>query len=184
MQNWRPNQRYIDLIGTEGPLEYESLVYADGIAALVKQLGSEVEVPNRVPAIFSMHVTDAVMIPNQLVYSLERSGPIFRAFVVNEHVVLVQHSLIDAGSSNNLRPASDSLSEHFGADFVPYGERVVSEGAYPVESLDRESECRLGEHCNALGILRFGRNATSRYLDLHELPWEGLRLWSAARRFG
>ncbi|RHW25441.1 hypothetical protein D0Z08_19640 [Nocardioides immobilis] len=179
VRTWNPHDRLLELSGTTARLEYNKLVYASDPERLSEAIGTRVAIPRRAPAHFTTLATDARLVRNELVYDLSRDSPVFRAFVASEHVVVVQESLAYRGDAAAAPlQIADALGDLLGARLVRFGERLTYHSAYPIESMDAASKTALDDACGELGILRFGRNAAGRYVDLHELEWGELRAWA------
>lgn len=171
---WMPADHVLDL-GAE-LLTYDRLVYAASVDRLIDALGIDLAVPDRVPATFTLHAAAGEIEPDRLVYDLRRESPLFRVFTPRSRIALAQHSQADGLPDPVV--AAEVLAGILGTAFDPIGAVVTVSNAYPVESLPPDDAARLDAVCGELGILRFGRNATARYVDLHELPWGDLLGWS------
>jgi hypothetical protein len=174
---WSPSDHLIEFQNGVEAVEYERLMYVADLGQLVQSLGVEVDLPARAAATFSTYFTEDPLTANQLVYDLSADSPVFRAFAATERVVVVQESQMDDEDASALSLAT-RVSEAFQIDLRRFGDRLVHSTAYPVESLSEDCERSLSDACAKLDILRFGRNARNRYVDLHELVWEEVRAWA------
>jgi hypothetical protein len=177
--SWRPLDHLLTLTVPNEAVAYEKLVYAGGLDHLLVKLGLNHPPPPRTPARFSVWRSDKALAPNRVVYDLNENSDVFRSFVVREHIVVVQESLKSSEASSRPESITKPLGALFDASFNSVCQPLVYRSAYPVETLSVSIESIEDRVCENLGILRFGRNATSRYLDLHELPWNELATWAS-----
>jgi hypothetical protein len=179
VERWRPHDHEVTLVGDSTPLTYDRLVYSTGLDGLIAALDLQIPSPVRAPARFGLFTSDEALEVNRLVYDLRRESPVFRVFTPRARVALVQNSVLDPGD-DDVAPTIQALGEIFGTTFESMGRAVSLPGAYPVESLAADDDELLDATAAAVGVLRFGRNATSRYVDLHELSWSHLMEWCSA----
>lgn len=178
---WRPRRHELVIVGTAEPLRYDKIVYAGTLKQLEMTLETSTLGAQHTSASFGLYTTKYPIEMNHLVYDLREDSPIFRAFTPRQNVALVQYSQsVHVTPRKQAAATRHALAEIFSSNFDPFGPTIHLPNAYPTETLTAREEAEMAETCAQLDILRFGRAATARYLDLHELPWEQMRGWHRA----
>jgi len=151
-------------------ITYRKLVSTVPVPRLLGLLGVDAGgLLEAAPAAFRV-LTGRRLPVNSLVYDLDPASPIFRLVVPRSTVAVAQLSQA-AGPVESVESAARRLLD--APDLVLTDARFEFTNAYPVEPLEGRLTAVVDECCAAGGIVRVGRFAEWRYVDLHEIDWAG-----------
>lgn len=156
-------------------LKYGRLVYCAPLASLGRCLGLPIGNPIGAPASFMRcHVRDTLPV-NSLRYDYRPDSPILRVFVPTLGSLVAQLA-IDCDPTRGGREIGAWLESLMNCDVKVTDDPVTHiEGAYPLDPLPEGPAGSIRDACHTGNIIRFGRHAEWRYLDLHELDWLSLK---------
>ena len=174
---WRPRSREVVVAEEAAPIRYSRLVYAGSLSHLAAAVGQAPQGAEYAPATLALYGANGEVDVNNLIYDLRPGSPIFRVFTPRSRVALVQYSQLSTGGTEREAATKSALWELFHRSFEIIGQETLLPKAYPMESLTPDAQAAMDTACADLGILRFGREAMARYVDLHELPWSDLERW-------
>ena len=173
-----PSDRSV-VLATGQRLMYKRLIFTGRITQLADLLGVRPYSPLSAPAHFCVGRCDKGE-PNQITYDLRDDSPVFRVITTDTRIWVAQLSQDYAIREKQSQVPEDSLGADLKAalaDLLETGSieilagLLTLNGAYPLERLPIEYEQELESRCQDAGVVRFGRFAEWRYVDLHELDW-------------
>jgi hypothetical protein len=174
------SKRSVTLVSNER-ISYYRAIFTDKFTHLARLLGLEIYQPIAASAHFCICARRGGA-PNHIVYDFRSDSPLFRMVATDNTVLVAQlaqpqpddhqgpsPSSCHGSLRDRIRSAASSLLDVWPIDVV--SDVITFPGAYPLEPLDASYEAALEARCRGAGIVRFGRFAQWRYVDLHELDW-------------
>lgn len=166
-------------------VHYGKMVFAGKLEELCRVLNRQCVRIVSAPARFIVGTFTVTASYNSVTYDPRPESPIFRLSIPAPGTWVAQIGQGTRGSdSNDDSGAGDSCLP---TRVVPWVEslagwkvqRTVNKivtfaQAYPLEAMQEDDRSSLDAACRAAGIVRFGRQAEWRYVDLHELDWSAL----------
>lgn len=155
-------------------LGYRTLVVALPIAEIARLLGVRGVEAVAGAAAFVVFRMDGAR-PNRLVYDAEPGTPVFRVLTPRSDVAVVQVAVdIDPDRPEIDDALRSRVRELTGTEILDrVWPTVRVRRAYPVDGPGRHGAAELDAAGAAAGVIRLGRFAEWRYIDLHEVDWSG-----------
>lgn len=161
-------------------IEYSRMIFTGDLRYLSQVLGLEIEEAFSAPAHFVAGARESGPRSSTVRYDLRTESPVFRVATPTSNTwvaQLGQDAIDSAGTVDqfNLANLQGWIESILDCSISNFDRRLRSiRSAYPLEDLALNTSLKLDSVCAIGGISRFGRQAQWRYLDLHELDWDGL----------